>query len=47
MKVGFSAGYWSAGPPPKIEQRLAEAESLGVDGFWTAEAYGSDVTTRE
>lgn len=45
MKVGFSAGYWSAGPPPKIEQRLAEAESLGVDGFWTAEAYGSDALT--
>ncbi|HVW44879.1 MAG TPA: LLM class F420-dependent oxidoreductase [Amycolatopsis sp.] len=45
MKVGFQAGYWGSGPPAKIEQRLAEAEALGVDSFWTAEAYGSDALT--
>lgn len=45
MKVGFQAGYWGSGPPAKVEQRLHEAEALGVDSFWTAEAYGSDAFT--
>ena len=45
MKVGISAGYWGAGPPVGVERQLAEAESLGVDSFWTAEAYGSDALT--
>jgi F420-dependent oxidoreductase-like protein len=45
MRVGLSAGYWSAGPPTGVEQQLAEAEALGVDSFWTAEAYGSDALT--
>lgn len=45
MRVGLSAGYWSAGPPAGVEQQLAEAEALGVDSFWTAEAYGSDALT--
>ncbi|KAA9153995.1 LLM class F420-dependent oxidoreductase [Amycolatopsis acidicola] len=45
MKAGFSVGYWSSGPPANIERRLAEAEALGVDSFWTAEAYGSDALT--
>ncbi len=45
MKVGVSAGYWGAGPPPGVEQLLSEAEALGVDSFWTAEAYGSDALT--
>ena len=45
MKVGLSAGYWGSGPPPNIEQRIAEAEALGVDSFWTAETYGSDALT--
>lgn len=45
MKIGISAGYWSAGPPFGVEQQLAEAEQLGVDSFWTAEAYGSDALT--
>jgi len=45
VKVGLSAGYWGSGPPPNIEQRIAEAEALGVDSFWTAETYGSDALT--
>ena len=45
MKVGVSAGYWGAGPPPGVPELLAEAEALGVDSFWTAEAYGSDALT--
>ena len=45
MKVGLSAGYWGAGPPVGVAQQLEEAEALGVDSFWTAEAYGSDALT--
>jgi F420-dependent oxidoreductase-like protein len=45
VEIGVSAGYWSAGPPVGVEQLLAEAEALGVDSFWTAEAYGSDALT--
>ena len=46
MKLGLSAGYWSAGHGPA--QQLAavqEAERLGYDSVWTAEAYGSDAAT--
>lgn len=42
MKIGISVGYWGAGPPRNVERRLAEAEDLGVESMWTAEAYGSD-----
>ncbi|MGC1419094.1 MAG: LLM class F420-dependent oxidoreductase [Acidimicrobiales bacterium] len=45
MKVGIGAGYWSAGPPVGVEQQLVEAETLGLDSFWTSEAYGSDALT--
>jgi F420-dependent oxidoreductase-like protein len=45
MKVGVTAGYWGSGPPAGVERQLAEAEALGVDSFWTAEAYGSDALT--
>jgi F420-dependent oxidoreductase-like protein len=45
MKVGLGAGYWSSGPPAGIEQELDRAEQLGLDSFWTAEAYGSDALT--
>jgi len=38
MKVGVSAGYWGPGSPAGTERLLAEAEELGVDSFWTAEA---------
>ncbi len=45
VKLGFTAGYWSAGPPAGIEASIAAAEDLGYDSFWTAEAYGSDALT--
>ncbi|MEO7666208.1 MAG: LLM class flavin-dependent oxidoreductase, partial [Dehalococcoidia bacterium] len=45
MKLGLNTGYWSAGPPPGIENMIAKAEDLGYDSMWAAEAYGSDVIT--
>lgn len=45
MKIGITAGYWSAGPPAGVEDQIAEAERLGFDSVWTAEAYGSDALT--
>jgi F420-dependent oxidoreductase-like protein len=45
LKLGLNTGYWGAGPPPGIEETIAEAERLGFDSMWTAEAYGSDVLT--
>jgi F420-dependent oxidoreductase-like protein len=41
MKLGLMLGYWTAGPEDPIELVL-EAERLGYDSVWTAEAYGSD-----
>ena len=38
-------GYWGAGPPAGVPEALAEAERLGFDSCWTAEAYGSDALT--
>jgi alkanesulfonate monooxygenase SsuD/methylene tetrahydromethanopterin reductase-like flavin-dependent oxidoreductase (luciferase family) len=45
LKLGLNTGYWSAGPPAGIEDAVAEADRLGFDSIWTAEAYGSDVLT--
>lgn len=45
MKLAIGAGYWSAGPPRGTIEGLLEAERLGYDSFWTAEAYGSDALT--
>jgi F420-dependent oxidoreductase-like protein len=45
LKLGLNTGYWAAGPPPGVEDTIAEAERLGFDSIWTAEAYGSDVLT--
>ena len=45
MKLGLSTGYWSSGPPAGIEDTIAEAERLGYDSMWAAEAYGSDALT--
>jgi F420-dependent oxidoreductase-like protein len=45
LKLGLNTGYWMAGPPPGVEEAIAEAEKLGYDSIWTAEAYGSDVLT--
>src|SRR3712207_3627063 len=45
LKLGLNTGYWAGGPPPGIEDTIAEAEELGYDSMWTAEAYGSDCLT--
>jgi F420-dependent oxidoreductase-like protein len=45
LKLGLAAGYWTAGPPPGVDASIAEAERLGFDSLWTAEAYGSDALT--
>jgi F420-dependent oxidoreductase-like protein len=45
LKLGFNTGYWAGGPPAGIEDTIAEAERIGLDSIWTAEAYGSDGLT--
>jgi F420-dependent oxidoreductase-like protein len=45
LKLGLNTGYWAGGPPPGAAEAIAEAEKLGVDSIWTAEAYGSDCLT--
>jgi F420-dependent oxidoreductase-like protein len=45
LKLGLQLGYWGAGPPPNAVQQVVEAERLGFDSVWTAEAYGSDALT--
>ncbi len=42
MKLGLMLGYWIGDFVDPIDTVL-EAESLGFDSVWTAEAYGSDV----
>ncbi len=42
MKLGVTLGYWKGGPAPDAPALVAEAERLGLDSVWTAEAYGSD-----
>jgi alkanesulfonate monooxygenase SsuD/methylene tetrahydromethanopterin reductase-like flavin-dependent oxidoreductase (luciferase family) len=45
LKPGVNTGYWAGGPPPGAAETIAEAERLGADSIWTAEAYGSDCPT--
>ncbi len=45
MKLGLQLGYWGSGPPAHAPEQVAEAERLGFDSVWTAEAYGSDALT--
>lgn len=46
MKLGLSIGYWGMGVGPAEQLELTrEAEALGYDSVWTAEAYGSDAAT--
>ncbi|HEX8073413.1 MAG TPA: LLM class F420-dependent oxidoreductase [Thermoleophilaceae bacterium] len=45
LKLGLNTGYWAGGPPPGIAESIAEAERLGFDSIWAAEAYGSDCLT--
>jgi len=41
MRLGLMLGYWMMGPEDPIDL-VREAEALGYDSVWTAEAYGSD-----
>jgi F420-dependent oxidoreductase-like protein len=45
LKLGLNTGYWAGGPPPGVTEAIAEADRLGLDSIWTAEAYGSDCLT--
>jgi F420-dependent oxidoreductase-like protein len=42
LKLGLNIGYWSREAPPGAVESVQEAERLGFDSIWTAEAYGSD-----
>lgn len=43
MRLGLNLGYWGPGPIADEQLRLTlEAERLGYDSVWVAEAYGSD-----
>jgi F420-dependent oxidoreductase-like protein len=46
MKLGLYMGYWGvANGPEELIATVQEAEGLGYDSVWTAEAYGSDAAT--
>jgi F420-dependent oxidoreductase-like protein len=45
LKLGVTLGYWAARPPEGFVELAQEAERLGYDSVWTAEAYGSDAFT--
>jgi F420-dependent oxidoreductase-like protein len=45
MKLGLTLGYWMAQPPADALEKMLEAERLGFDTVFTAEAWGSDAFT--
>jgi F420-dependent oxidoreductase-like protein len=45
MKLGLAQGYWGAGPNPNFVEMAQEAEKLGYDSVWSAEAWGNDAFT--
>src|SRR3954462_1807206 len=46
MKLGVHIGYWGLGLTSADQLEIVrEAERLGYDSVWTAEAYGSDAAT--
>src|SRR3954454_5363869 len=46
MKLGVHVGYWGLGLTSQDQIEIVqEAERLGYDSVWTAEAYGSDGAT--
>jgi F420-dependent oxidoreductase-like protein len=46
VKLGLNVGYWGlAGSGPEQLALVREAERLGFDSVWAAEAYGSDAAT--
>jgi len=46
MRLGLHVGYWGLGLTADEQLKLVrEAEELGFDSVWSAEAYGSDAAT--
>jgi F420-dependent oxidoreductase-like protein len=45
LKLGLAQGYWGAGPNPNFVEMAQEAEKLGFDSVWSAEAWGNDAFT--
>src|SRR3954454_12952412 len=46
MKLGVHVGYWGLGLTSEDQIEIVrEAERLGYDSVWTAEAYGSEGAT--
>jgi F420-dependent oxidoreductase-like protein len=46
MKLGVHIGYWGLGLSSQDQLKIVqEAEKLGYDSVWAAEAYGSDTAT--
>ena len=46
MRLGLHVGYWGLGLTAEEQLTLVrEAESVGFDSVWAAEAYGSDAAT--
>jgi len=46
MQLGVHVGYWGLGLSASDQLRIVqEAEKLGYDSVWAAEAYGSDAAT--
>ena len=44
MKLALHLGYWGA-QPVDVQPLVEEAERLGFDSIWSAEAYGSDAVS--
>ena len=45
IKLGVQLGYWQRDPHANFVEVAQEAERLGYDSVWTAEAWGSDAFT--
>ena len=45
LRFGVMFGYWPAQPHPNFVEIAQEAEKLGFDSAWTAEAWGNDAVT--
>src|SRR5258708_5061806 len=45
LKLALNTGYSAGRPPSGVTEAIAEAEKLGFDSVWCAEAYGSDALT--
>lgn len=45
LKLGLAQGYWGAAPHANFVEIAQEAERLGFDSVWSAEAWGNDAFT--